>query len=293
MRNISASGEAILANTKDYNSINAWWMNNAGKDNDFKLNFVTTQDGGKVLDDESKQKWLAKYEEQAKSLIPNYTVVTEDNAKELGMEVGTEFIDTQAAETSLSKVTKPTPPKEDTSSLFNYNAFKADPLSYLQSENMRGFKYSDTNPAVLTFDVLDKEGKVTSVDEFNVNKPSDIKALFLTMDNTKAGRKRAEEIYQIAIADQNKKIQKAKKENEKAVKSFNTKVKSLIDLRKKLDPTNSAFGIEISQIPKNLLDMYNIVGNLSIEDLEKLTLEDYSKMSKEKFDKNKEKTKTV
>jgi len=113
------------------------------------------------------------------------------------------------------------------------------------------------------------------------------------MDNTKAGRKRAEEIYQIAIADQNKKIQKAKEENEKAVKSFNTKVKSLIDLRKKLDPTNSAFGIEISQIPKNLLDMYNIVGNLSIEDLEKLTLEDYSKMSKEKFDKNKEKTKTV
>ena len=293
MRNISASGEAILANTKDYNSINAWWLNNAGKDNNFKLNFVTTQDGGKVLDDESKQKWLAKYEEQAKSLIPNYTVVTEDNAKELGMEVGTEFIDTQAAETSLSKVTKPTPPKEDTSSLFNYNAFKADPLSYLQSENMRGFKYSDTNPAILTFDVLDKEGKVTSVDEFNVNKPSDIKALFLTMDNTKAGRKRAEEIYQIAIADQNEKIRKAKEENNKAVESFNTKVKSLIDLRKKLDPTNSAFGIEISQIPENLRDMYNIIGNLSIEDIEKLTLEDYAKMSKEKFDKNKEKIKTV
>lgn len=293
MRNISASGEAILANTKDYNSINAWWLNNAGKDNDFKLNFVTTQDGGKVLDDESKQKWLAKYEEQAKSLIPNYTVVTEDNAKELGMEVGTEFIDTQAAETGLSKVTKPTPPKEDTSSLFNYNAFKADPLSYLQSENMRGFKYSDTNPAILTFDVLDKEGKVTSVDEFNINKPSDIKALFLTMDNTKAGRKRAEEIYQLAIADQNEKIRKAKEENKKTVESFNTQVKSLIDLRKKLDPTNSAFGIEISQIPENLRDMYNIIGNLSIEDIEKLTLEDYLKMSKEKFDKNKEKTKTV
>ena len=176
MRNISASGEAILANTKDYNSINAWWLNNAGKDNDFKLNFVTTQDGGKVLDDESKQKWLAKYEEQAKSLIPNYTVVTEDNAKELGMEVGTEFIDTQAAETGLSKVTKPTSPKDpewkitaqnDTVSLFN------NPVQFVNKYLQEGESAKMVDGKVIITTQGEEEGDDPSTATYNLSNASD------------------------------------------------------------------------------------------------------------------------
>ena len=176
MRNISSSGEAILANTKDYNSINAWWLNNAGKDNDFKLNFVTTQDGGKVLDDESKQKWLAKYEEQAKSLIPNYTVVTEDNAKELGMEVGTEFINTQAAETNLSKVTKPTSPKDpdwkitaqnDTVSLFN------NPVQFVNKYLQEGESAKMVDGKVIITTQGEKEGDDPSIDTYNLSNASD------------------------------------------------------------------------------------------------------------------------
>ena len=173
---ISASGEAILANTKDYNSINAWWLNNAGKDNDFKLNFVTTQDGGKVLDDESKQKWLAKYEEQAKSLIPNYTVVTEDNAKELGMEVGTEFIDTQAAETGLSKVTKPTSPKDpewkitaqnDTVSLFN------NPVQFVNKYLQEGESAKMVDGKVIITTQGEEEGDDPSTATYNLSNASD------------------------------------------------------------------------------------------------------------------------
>lgn len=176
MRNISASGEAILANTKDYNSINAWWLNNAGKDNDFKLNFVTTQDGGKVLDDESKQKWLAKYEEQAKSLIPNYTVVTEDNAKELGMEVGTEFIDTQAAETGLSKVTKPTSPKDpewkitaqnDTVSLFN------NPVQFVNKYLQEGESAKMVDGKVIITTQGEEKGDDPSTATYNLSNASD------------------------------------------------------------------------------------------------------------------------
>ena len=176
MRNISASGEAILANTKDYNSINAWWLNNAGKDNDFKLNFVTTQDGGKVLDDESKQKWLAKYEEQAKSLIPNYTVVTEDNAKELGMEVGTEFINTQAAETGLSKVNKPTSPKDpdwkitaqnDTVSLFN------NPVQFVNKYLQEGESAKMVDGKVIITTQGEEEGDDPSTATYNLSNASD------------------------------------------------------------------------------------------------------------------------
>ena len=176
MKNISASGEAILANTKDSNSINAWWMNNAGKDNDFKLNFVTTQDGGKVLDDESKQKWLAKYEEQAKSLIPNYTVVTEENAKELGMEIGTEFIDTQAAETGLSKVTKPDPPKDpnwkitaqnDTVSLFN------NPLQFVNKYLQEGESAKMADGKVIITTQGEKEDDPSTEKAYDLSNGSD------------------------------------------------------------------------------------------------------------------------
>jgi hypothetical protein len=182
MKNISASGEAILANTKDSNSINAWWMNNAGKDNDFKLNFVTTQDGGKVLDDESKQKWLAKYEEQAKSLIPNYTVVTEENAKELGMEIGTEFIDTQAAETGLSKVTKPKTPKTPdwkTQGDNNALSFINDPAGYA-NKNIEKELIAEpatfnpsTNILTLSF-ATEKEGDPAIIEAYNMNDPNDV-----------------------------------------------------------------------------------------------------------------------
>ena len=182
MRNISASGEAILANTKDYNSINAWWMNNAGKDNDFKLNFVTTQDGGKVLDDESKQKWLAKYEEQAKSLIPNYTVVTEENAKELGMEIGTEFIDTQAAETGLSKVTKPTSPKipgwktradNDALSFINNPAGYANKKISKELIAKPAIFNPSTNTLTLSF-ASEKEGDPAIIETYNMNDPNSV-----------------------------------------------------------------------------------------------------------------------
>ena len=74
---LQASAESHLTDDKDYASVNATWELNAGEDNDFKLKFVNTASGGKVLDEESKVKWIEMYLKRAKTLIPNYEITNE------------------------------------------------------------------------------------------------------------------------------------------------------------------------------------------------------------------------
>lgn len=96
------------------------------------------------------------------------------------------------------KVSEQSKPSTNTWAVDNYNSFVTDPLSYLRGENIRGFEKSKTNNNILTFDITDKDGNVTGTDTFNLEDPNDIKALFLTIDGTQAGRKRANQVYKIA-----------------------------------------------------------------------------------------------
>ena len=152
---------------------------------------------------------------------------------------------------------------------------------------MRGFKKSEKQGEenILTFDVIDDDGKVTGTDIFDLQKPNDVKALFLTIDGTQAGRKRAEKIYNIAKKEKAVRIKKEKEEqeklkivNEKAKKSFDTKLKSLIDVHENWTPGQD--------MPEELQKLQDIIGGLSKREMKKLTYKEYQKL----FDKFKNKS---
>tara|TARA_B100000029_G_scaffold8763_1_gene9292 strand:+ start:8868 stop:10739 length:1872 start_codon:yes stop_codon:yes gene_type:complete len=183
-----------------------------------------------------------------------------------------------------------TEPKTDTWAVDNYNSFQQNPIGYLQGENMRGFKKSETDKNVITIDVIDDDGEVTGTDTFDLQKPNDIKALFLQMDSTLSGRKRAEQIYNIAKKEKAARLKKEKEDqkklklaNEKAKKNFPAKLKSFIDVRKNWDPNNS-------KMPEELKDMSNIIGGLSDKEIQNLTYEKYKKLHEASFDEFKNKS---
>ena len=131
---------------------------------------------------------------------------------------------------------------------------------------------------------------MTGTDIFDLQKPNDVKALFLTIDGTQAGRKRADKVYNIAKKEKAIRVKKEKEEeekrkiaDEKARKNFPTKLKSFIDVRKNWDPNNS-------KMPEELKDMSNIIGGLSDKEIQNLTYEKYKKLHEASFDKFKNKS---
>ena len=120
------------------------------------------------------------------------------------------------------KASEQSKPSTNTWAVDNYNSFITNPLSYLRGENIRGFKKSKTNNNMLTFDIIDDDGKVTGTDTFNLEEPNDVKALFLTIDGTQAGRKRADQVYNIAQQVKAKRLKNQKQEKSDGEKKETT-----------------------------------------------------------------------
>lgn len=182
-------------------------------------------------------------------------------------------------------------PSTNTWAVNNYNSFITNPVDYLKGEPyFPEFNLSEKDKDIITIDITDDDGNVTGTDTFDVKEPHKVKALFLLIDNTQAGRKRADKVYNIAKKEKTARLKKEKEEqeklkivNEKAKKNFPTKLKSFIDVRKNWDPNNS-------KMPEELKDMSNIIGSLSDKEIQNLTYEKYKKLYEASFDKFKNKS---
>ena len=299
-------------NKQDYNDLMATYLAYSKDGEDLQ----TERPGVYKLTDEAKAKFVQQMVGVAlEDKIPGYEVISaEENedgtityinqeGQEETSDVNTKYSyrgtgGTGKGETFEDNIKerftgpeKPTTePKTDTWAVDNYNSFQQNPIGYLQGENMRGFKKSETHKNIITFDITDDEGKVVNTDTFNIQEPNDVKALFLNIDNTQAGRKRADQVYNIAKKEKAIRVKKEKEEeekrkiaDEKARKNFPTKLKSFIDVRKNWNPNNS-------KMPEELKDMSNIIGGLSDKEIQNLTYEKYKKLHEASFDKFKNKS---
>ena len=296
-------------NKQDYNDLMATYLAYSKDGEDLQ----TERPGVYKLTDEAKAKFVQQMVGVAlEDKIPGYEVISAEENEDgtityinqegqeetsdvntkysyRGKQVGEGFED-QIQEKITGPEKPTTEPKTDTWAVDNYNSFQQNPIGYLQGENMRGFKKSETDKNIITFDITDDEGKVVNTDTFNIQEPNDVKALFLNIDNTQAGRKRADQVYNIAKKEKAIRVKKEKEEeekrkiaDEKARKNFPTKLKSFIDVRKNWNPNNS-------KMPEELKDMSNIIGGLSDKEIQNLTYEKYKKLHEASFDKFKNKS---
>ena len=301
-----------VENKQDYNDLMATFLTNSKEGGDLE----TVADGVYKLTTEAKAKFVQQMVGKAlEDKIPGYEVISaQENGDDtvtyinqdgqevttgdykteysyVGKQTGAGFENQQIKEEVIdpNAKTKGDTDEKDAWAVDNYKSFQNNPIGYLQGENIRGFKQSEDNKNIITFDVTDDDGKVTGTDTFDLQKPNDVKALFLTIDGTQAGRKRADKVYNIAKKEKVVRLEKEKEEqeklkivNEKAKKSFDTKLKSLIDVRKKQsayqrwDPKNS-------EMPDDLKKISNIIGGLSDKEIRKLTWEKYQDLVKKKF----------
>tara|TARA_Y100000004_G_scaffold178258_1_gene220648 strand:+ start:282 stop:1850 length:1569 start_codon:yes stop_codon:yes gene_type:complete len=153
---LQAAAESHLEDDKDYASVNATWELNAGEDNDFKLKFIDTASGGKVLDKESKIKWIEMYLKRAKTLIPNYEITNEK-------EIFKSTLTVADKEGSLRNV-----PKESTddnkltkSEIRTKSAIKKVENAFQDAINNYN---KDTDSFNFLEGITTKEGKVSSVE---------------------------------------------------------------------------------------------------------------------------------
>ena len=305
-----------VENKQDYNDLMATYLAYSKEGGDL----ATVADGVYKLTDEAKAKFVQQMVGVAlEDKIPGYEVISaQENGDDtvtyinqegqevttgdykteysyVGRQTGEGFEDVQEGQKLVDPTAKTTTTddsEKNTWAVNNYNSFQQDPIGYLQGENIRGFKKSEKQGEenILTFDVIDDDGKVTGTDIFDLQKPNDVKALFLTIDGTQAGRKRADKVYNIAKKEKAIRVKKEKEEeekrkiaDEKARKNFPTKLKSFIDVRKNWDPNNS-------KMPEELKDMSNIIGGLSDKEIQNLTYEKYKKLHEASFDKFKNKS---
>ena len=80
----------------------------------------------------------------------------------------------------------------------------------------------DVSTSITGATVIDDDGKVTGTDTFNLEEPNDVKALFLTIDGTQAGRKRADQVYNIAQQVKAERLKNQKQEKSDGEKKETT-----------------------------------------------------------------------
>jgi len=156
LMNLQAKAESFLKNDKDYASINSTWELNAGKDNKFKLKFVDTTGGGKILDAESQAKWMEMYLTQAKSLVPNYEITNEQEVFKSSLTIAGKQGSFRNVPKEKDDDDKPTKSEIRTNTAVNKveNAFQDAINNY--NKNTDSFNFLEG--------ITTKEGKVSSVE---------------------------------------------------------------------------------------------------------------------------------
>ena len=263
-----------VENKQDYNDLMATYLTNSKEGGELK----TVADGVYKLTPEAKAKFVQEMVGVAlQDKIPGYEIISaQENGDDtvtyinqdgqevttgdykteysyVGKQTGKGYEDVQVGQKLVDPTATTDNSSKNTWAVDNYNSFQENPIGYLQGENMRGFKKSEDNKNIITFDVTDDDGKVTGTDTFNIQEPNDIKSLFLNIDNTQAGRKRAEQVYNIAKQEKAARLKK-EKEAETNKKSLTEEQKLQRQKEQNKEKLNNSaellFNLAESQRPK-------------------------------------------
>ncbi len=123
------------------------------------------------------------------------------------------------------KASEQSKPSTNTWAVDNYNSFITNPSDYLKGEPY--FPEFNRDKDIITIDRTDDEGNVTGTEVFDTKEPHDIKALFLLIDNTTAGRKRADQVYNIAKQVKAERLKNQKQEKSDGEKQETTQKKEI------------------------------------------------------------------
>ena len=281
---INNKGMAVLK-SEDANSIRGWYMLNAGE-NAGTLNFVNEIGGTKkVLDEESTKKWLEVFIREGKKQVANHVVVTEDNIDQFDQaKIGDFRAQIEGKRDINVSTTKPPTEKEDNqyvkAAKSEYRNFLNSPTSLLDlAFGKENYTKKDKESNIYLGPPDDKDNR----EPFDIDKPRDIRRLYEIYDGTDSGRKTAREMEKFAQVDEQKRIEKAKKEQEEEAKQSFQKNKSFM--------LNRYVDSDFPGLPENASDevkvFYKILEENKIGEkaLRELTDVQYSKLASDYFKK--------